>query len=244
MINRIFDILVSFIGIVLFFPFFIYFLIVIWLHDKKSPLYFAPRSGKNGVVFKMLKLRSMMVDADKQGINSIGMYDNRITPIGRIIRKYKLDEFPQLWNVLKGDMTFVGPRPNVQDETNLYTDVEKNLLTVKPGITDFSSIVFIDEGKILANKKDPDSSYNQLIRPWKSRLGLIYVKNQSINLDFKILYFTLISFINRRKALLWVSKTIENLGAEKETIIISRREIDLYPYPPPGSNVIMERWKR
>ena len=204
MTNRIFDILVSLIGIILFFPFFVYFLIIIWLHDKKSPLYFAPRTGKDGVVFKMLKLRSMTVDADKKGINSIGINDKRITPIGKTIRKFKLDEFPQLWNVLKGDMTFVGPRPNVKDETNFYTNLEKDLLSVKPGITDFSSIVFIDEGKILANKKDPDLAYNQLIRPWKSRLGLIYVKNKSIKLDFEILYFTLFSFVNRKKSLLWV----------------------------------------
>ena len=192
----------------------------------------------------MLKLRSMTVDADKKGINSIGINDKRITPIGKTIRKFKLDEFPQLWNVLKGDMTFVGPRPNVKDETNFYTNLEKDLLSVKPGITDFSSIVFIDEGKILANKKDPDLAYNQLIRPWKSRLGLIYVKNKSIKLDFEILYFTLFSFVNRKKSLLWVSKKIESLGAENNAIIISRRENKLYPYPPPGSDVIMERWKR
>jgi lipopolysaccharide/colanic/teichoic acid biosynthesis glycosyltransferase len=107
----------------------------------------------------------------------------RITPVGQFIRGYKLDELTQLWNVLKGEMSLVGPRPNVKRETDLYTKVEKDLLTVKPGITDFASIVFSDEGEILSGQSDPDVSYNQLIRPGKSRLGLFYIKVRSIKTD-------------------------------------------------------------
>ena len=120
----------------------------------------------------------MSISADKNGVNSTSLNDARITPVGHKIRKYKLDEFTQLWNVLIGDMSLVGPRPNVLVDTNLYTKVERKLLTVRPGITDFSSIVFSDEGKILENKKDPNLSYNQFIRPWKSRLGLIYIEKK------------------------------------------------------------------
>ena len=155
-------------------------IILVWLQDLKSPFYIADRVGKNRKIFKMVKLRSMVIGADKSGVDSTGANDSRITTIGKLIRKFKLDEISQLWNVLLGDMSLVGPRPNVKTETDMYTEEEGLLLSVKPGITDFSSIVFSDEGDILANKIDPDLSYNQLIRPWKSRLGIIYIKNQSL----------------------------------------------------------------
>jgi len=179
MIKRFFDVLASLVGLAFFLPILIPVLFLIWKYDKKSPFYIAPRVGKNEKIFKMLKLRSMIVNADKTGVASTSNNDLRITPIGQKIRKYKLDELVQLWNVLLGDMSLVGPRPNVKSETDLYTDVEKKLLSVKPGITDFSSIVFSDEGKILEGKKNPDLTYNQLIRPWKSRLGLSYIDHQS-----------------------------------------------------------------
>ena len=120
----------------------------------------------------MIKLRSMIVNAEKSKVDSTSSNDPRITKIGKIIRKLKLDELSQLFNVFIGEMSLVGPRPNVKRETDLYTKVEKNLLSVKPGITDFASIIFSDESEILKNVDDPDISYNQLIRPWKSRLGL------------------------------------------------------------------------
>jgi lipopolysaccharide/colanic/teichoic acid biosynthesis glycosyltransferase len=164
--------------------------LLIYLQDKGSPFYIAPRVGKNKKIFHIIKLRSMKINADKTGVNSTSINDNRITKVGHVIRKYKLDEFTQLWNVLIGNMSLVGPRPNVLVDVNLYTNIEKNYLEVKPGITDFSSIVFSDEGKILENKENPDLSYNQLIRPWKSRLGLIYIKHQSILLDLELMIFT------------------------------------------------------
>ena len=239
MIKRLLDIVISLIGLICFSPILLITLILVWRGDKKSPFYIPPRVGKNGVIFYMVKLRSMVVNADKAGIDSTSNNDLRITSIGQKIRKYKLDELTQLWNVLLGDMSLVGPRPNVKAEVDLYTDVEKELLSVKPGITDFSSIVFSDEGKILQDKKDPDLAYHQLIRPWKSRLGLIYIKNQSILLDIKIIIYTLVALISKRTALNWVSKKLENLGVDRDLVNISKREIKLFPYPPPGSDFVI-----
>ena len=152
MIKRLVDILASFFGLLITSPILLPVMFLIWKEDKKSPFYIAPRSGRNDMIFKMVKLRSMVVDADKSGVDSTSGNDMRITPIGHKIRRYKLDELIQLWNVLIGDMSLVGPRPNVKSETDLYTDIENGLLLVRPGITDFSSIVFSDEGEILEGK--------------------------------------------------------------------------------------------
>jgi len=136
------DMLVSFLGLLFLSPVLAVVTYLIWKQDHHSPFYVAPRVGKNGRLFNMVKLRSMIAGADKTGVDSTSADDSRITSIGHFIRRFKLDEFTQLWDVLKGDMSLVGPRPNVKRETDLYTDVEKGLLDVKPGITDFSSIVF------------------------------------------------------------------------------------------------------
>lgn len=239
MIKRLLDIVISLIGLICFFPILVFASILIFSDDKKSPFYISPRVGKKGIIFNIVKLRSMVVNADKVSINSTSNNDLRITPIGKIIRRYKLDELIQLWNVLLGDISLVGPRPNVKAEVDLYTDIEKKLLTVKPGITDFSSIVFSDEGKILENKKDPDLAYHQLIRPWKSRLGLIYIKHQSILLDIKIIIYTLVALISKRSALNWVSKKLKNFGVDQDLVNISKRETELFAYPPPGSDCIV-----
>jgi lipopolysaccharide/colanic/teichoic acid biosynthesis glycosyltransferase len=239
MIKRLLDIAISLIGLICFSPILLFVSILVWSNDKKTPFYIPPRVGKKATIFYMIKLRSMVVNADKAGIDSTSNNDLRITSIGQKIRKYKLDELTQLWNVLLGDMSLVGPRPNVKAEVDLYTDVEKELLSVKPGITDFSSIVFSDEGKILEDKKDPDLAYHQLIRPWKSRLGLIYIKHQSILLDIEIIIYTLVALISKRTALNWVSKKLENLEADQNLVNISKREIELFPYPPPGLDCVI-----
>ena len=237
--KRLFDIFISLLGLVILSPVLLTFMYLVYRQDKHSPFYVAPRVGKNGVMFKMLKLRSMSVNADKSGVDSTSVDDIRITPIGHEIRRYKLDEFTQLWNVLIGDMSLVGPRPNVLSDTNLYTDIEKGLLTVRPGITDFSSIVFSDEGDILKGMKDPDLAYNQLIRPWKSRLGLSYIKNQSLFLDFQLILYTVIAIISKQRALAWVAVKLNNLNVDAGTVKISKREVSLYPFPPPGSDEIV-----
>ena len=237
--KRLFDIFISLLGLVILSPVLLTFMYLVYRQDKHSPFYVASRVGKNGVMFKMLKLRSMSVNADKSGVDSTSVDDIRITPIGHEIRRYKLDEFTQLWNVLIGDMSLVGPRPNVLSDTNLYTDIEKGLLTVRPGITDFSSIVFSDEGDILKGMKDPDLAYNQLIRPWKSRLGLAYIKNQSLFLDFQLILYTVIAIISKQRALAWVAVKLNNLNVDTDTVKISKREVSLYPFPPPGSDEIV-----
>ena len=239
MIKRLVDILASLFGLLITSPILLPVMFLVWKEDKKSPFYIAPRSGRNGTIFKMVKLRSMVVDADKTGVDSTSGSDMRITPIGHKIRRYKLDELVQLWNVLIGDMSLVGPRPNVKTETDLYTNVEKELLLVRPGITDFSSIVFSDEGEILEGRDDPDLAYNQLIRPWKSRLGLIYIKNQSILLDLQLILYTVVAIISKQKALIWVVEKLKKLNVDAETIKISKRKMSLYPFPPPGSGEIV-----
>ena len=239
MIKRLVDILASFFGLLITSPILLPVMFLVWKEDKKSPFYIAPRSGRNGTTFKMVKLRSMVVDADKSGVDSTSGNDMRITPIGHKIRRYKLDELIQLWNVLIGDMSLVGPRPNVKSETDLYTDVEKELLLVRPGITDFSSIVFSDEGEILEGKDNPDLAYNQLIRPWKSRLGLAYIKNQSFLLDLQLIFYTVVAIISKPKALIWVAKKLNNLDVDADTVRVSKREVNLFPFPPPGSDEIV-----
>ena len=239
MIKRSFDIVISFFGLLIVTPFLLPVMFLVYKEDKKSPFYIALRSGRNGILFKMIKLRSMVSGADKSGVASTSSNDTRITPIGHKIRKYKLDELTQLWNVLIGDMSLVGPRPNVKTETDLYTHVEKGLLSVRPGITDFSSIIFSDEGEILKEKDDPDLTYNQLIRPWKSRLGLIYIENQSFLLDVKIIIYTLIAIISKQRALNWVSSQLESMDTDSNVVNISKRKVELYPFPPPGMDKVI-----
>lgn len=237
--KRLFDVFISFSGLLFLSPVLLTFMCLVYRQDKHSPFYIAPRVGKDGSMFKMLKLRSMSINADKSGVDSTSVDDNRITPLGHRIRRYKLDEFTQLWNVLIGNMSLVGPRPNVLSDTQLYTVIERDLLIVRPGITDFSSIVFSDEGEILEGEEDPDLSYNQLIRPWKSRLGLAYIENQSIFLDIQIIFYTVVAIISKPKALIWVVKTLNNLNVDADTVRVSKREVDLIPFPPPGSDEIV-----
>ena len=237
--KRLFDVFISFSGLLFLSPVLLTFMYLVYRQDKHSPFYIAPRVGKDGSMFKMLKLRSMSINADKSGVDSTSVVDSRITPLGHRIRRYKLDEFTQLWNVLIGNMSLVGPRPNVLSDAQLYTVIERDLLIVRPGITDFSSIVFSDEGEILEGEEDPDLSYNQLIRPWKSRLGLAYIENQSIFLDIQIIFYTVVAIISKPKALIWVVKTLNNLNVDADTVRVSKREVDLIPFPPPGSDEIV-----
>lgn len=233
--KRLLDILISGFGLIVASPVVIPILVLIWLQDFHSPFYIAPRVGRKGKTFQMLKVRSMVVNADKTGVDSTAANDQRITALGRFVRRFKIDEITQLWNVLKGDMSLVGPRPNVPRDVALYTAEEKKLLDVRPGITDFSSIVFSDEGDILTGHPDPDLGYNQLIRPWKSRLGLFYVAKNSVPVDLKLILLTLIAIFSRAKALEGVRKLLIRLGGESQLIKIASREESLQPHPPPGA---------
>jgi lipopolysaccharide/colanic/teichoic acid biosynthesis glycosyltransferase len=179
----------------------------------------------------------MVVDAEKIGASSTSDNDPRITRTGRVLRKYKLDELPQLINVLKGDMSLVGPRPNVEREVALYTEEERKLLNARPGITGLASIVFSDEGDILAGSKDPDLKYNQVIRPWKSRLGLLCVSRRSLFLDIQIIGITAVAILSRAMALRGVQKLLDSLEADEQLRSVARREHPSVPAPSPGKIV-------
>jgi len=239
MLKRIFDFVVSLLGLIVFSPILIILSLAVWLQDFQSPFYVAPRVGKDEKLFKMIKLRSMVKYADKSGVDSTSANDRRITAVGHFIRAYKLDEFSQLINVLFGRMSFVGPRPNVPRDVALYTSVERKLLSVKPGITDFSSIVFSDEGEILKDKVNPDIAYNQLIRPWKSRLGLVYIEHASFILDLKLIYLTIIAIFSKKRALRGVVVLLRGLGVSGEIIQVAARTLPLKPLAPPGADDIV-----
>jgi lipopolysaccharide/colanic/teichoic acid biosynthesis glycosyltransferase len=240
--KRLFDIAASFCGLLLASPVLLPTMFLVWWHDRYSPFYIAPRVAQGGGAFRMVKLRSMVKGADRTGVDSTGANDARITAVGHFIRRYKLDEFTQLWNVLLGDMSIVGPRPNVKRETDLYTDIERGLLGVRPGITDFASIVFADEGDILAPFQDADLAYNQLIRPWKSRLGLFYIEHRSFWLDLQLCWLTALCIFARAAALRLVARQLGNLGADEALVRVALRQQALVPTPPPGAtDVVTQR---
>jgi lipopolysaccharide/colanic/teichoic acid biosynthesis glycosyltransferase len=232
--KRLFDVLLSSFGLLISSPILLPLCFLIWAQDFRSPFYVSYRVGKRGKLFKMVKLRSMVVDADRSGVDSTSANDPRITPIGVFVRSWKLDELPQLWNVLKGEMSFVGPRPNVQRGVEQYTEMERNLLNVRPGITDIASIVFADEGDILKDSYDPDLDYDRLIRPWKSRLGLLYVNNHSVALDLRLIYLTIAAIVSRPYALSKIQMILGRLGAEDKVREVSRRQLPLEVSTPPN----------
>jgi len=167
--------------------------------------------------------------------------DPRITKIGHFIRRFKIDELPQFINVIRLEMTIVGPRPNVIEEIRMYTDEEKKLLNVMPGITDISSIVFSDEGSILKEYEDPNLAYNQLIRPWKSKLGIFYITHKNIILDMKIIFLTIYAILNKSKVLDILNKILVSLKADYELIEVSRRRNKIVPTSPPGRTSIVNK---
>ncbi|HEX5578029.1 MAG TPA: sugar transferase [Gemmatimonadaceae bacterium] len=241
--KRLLDITAALFGLVLLSPLLVILSIAIWLQDYHSPFYIAPRMGRGEKPFRMVKFRSMVIRADKTGVDSTAGDDPRITALGRFIRRFKLDEIPQLWNVLWGQMSLVGPRPNVERETVLYTSEEKRLLSVRPGITDLASIVFADEGEILQGSADPDLRYNQVIRPWKSRLGLLYVDAPSNVLrDLKVILLTVRGALDRSAALEGVYAMAAELGASPELLeIVSRRNPLPVGAPPGASEIVTSR---
>jgi lipopolysaccharide/colanic/teichoic acid biosynthesis glycosyltransferase len=241
--KRVFDFLAATIGLVLASPVLFPVLFLVWYEDKHSPFYIAPRMGRDERPFRMVKLRSMVINADKSGVDSTSAGDPRITRVGHFIRRFKLDELTQLWNVVLGDMSLVGPRPNVERETRMYTPLEKVLLTVRPGITDYASIVFSDEAQILRGQPDADIAYNQLIRPWKGHFGLFYVANRTFWLDLKLIAITLVAIVSRNRALNGVVSDLRSRGAAPELLRVASRTEHLLPTPPPGSDfIVTERY--
>jgi len=197
MIKRLFDIVLSFTGLIILSPVFIIIGIFLKL-DSKGPIFYkGVRVGLNGKHFKIFKFRTMVANAEQIGGASTADDDPRITKVGKFLRKYKLDELPQLINVLKGEMSFVGSRPEVPFYVNMFTDEEKSILTVKPGMTDWASIWDSDEGALLAGSPDPEKTYMEKIRPQKIKLQLEYVKIHSFGIDLKIILKTLKTIIFR-----------------------------------------------
>lgn len=239
MLKRAMDMGLSAFGLVATSPILLPVMALIYRQDGHSPFYVAPRVGKNGKPFRMVKLRSMVIHADKSGVDSTGENDNRITPLGRFVRRYKLDELPQLWNVFKGDMSLVGPRPNVERDVALYSETERELLSVRPGITDFSSIVFSDEGEILKDSEDPDLDYNQRIRPWKSRLGLAYVRHHNVVMDLQLIVLTVVAILSKPLALRGVQRLLQGLPIEDRVRVVALRMNPLKAFPPPGMDQIV-----
>jgi lipopolysaccharide/colanic/teichoic acid biosynthesis glycosyltransferase len=237
--KRAFDFTVALAGLVVASPVLIVVMIAIWLQDFRSPFYIAPRMARGGGTFRMVKFRSMVVNADKIGGISTAGSDRRITPIGKFVRKYKIDELVQLWNVLIGDMSLVGPRPQVKADADLYTRDERKMLTVRPGITDPASIVFSDEGDILKDDPDPDLLYNQVIRPWKSRLALLYIQNRGIWADFKLIFLTAVAIVSRPAALRALQGMLKQWGAGETLCLVSSRVKPLMAYPPPGASEVV-----
>ena len=234
MLKRLLDIWVAAFGLVAASPVLLPVMFLVWLEDRHSPFYIAPRVGLSGRPFSMVKMRSMVIGADLKGASSTSNDDRRITPVGHFIRRYKIDELTQLWNVLKGDMSLVGPRPQVQSGVDLYTSRERELLNVRPGITDFASIVFSDEGVILAGHPDPDAGYDQLIRPGKSLLGLFYVEHRSMRVDVMLVLLTLITIVSRTRALQGVQVLLKSLNASTDLVRLASRKDPLLPMEPPG----------
>jgi lipopolysaccharide/colanic/teichoic acid biosynthesis glycosyltransferase len=188
--KRLFDILFSLFILLLFLPFGLIISILILLESRGGIFYKQERIGKNGVPFKLMKFRSMRTDAEKSGKLTVGMRDARITRIGYFIRKFKLDEFPQFINVLKGEMSIVGPRPDVQEYVNLYSEEEQKILKVKPGITDYASLEYFEESELLAKSSNPEETYIKEIMPAKLKLNQKYLANPTLGHDIKIIFLT------------------------------------------------------
>ncbi len=191
MLKRFFDIVSSLAGLILLLPLLSVISVVIIINDKTPVFYFQTRVGKNNTDFKLFKFRSMYKDADKKGLLTVGGRDPRVTPIGYYLRKYKLDELPQLLNVLIGNMSLVGPRPEVRKYVDLYTKEQMQVLSVKPGITDLASIYFINENELLAQSSEPEKTYINEILPQKLKLNLEYIAKQHFLTDIKIILNTI-----------------------------------------------------
>ena len=197
MAKRVFDLICAIMGLLIIGPLLAIIALFIKLEDNGPVFYRGSRIGRYKIPFNIFKFRSMVVNADQIGGSSTGDDDPRITKIGKLLRKYKLDELPQLFNVLFGDMSIVGPRPEVQYYVDMYTEDEKIILSARPGITDWASLWNSDEGVLLAGVEDPDKVYLEEIRPEKLRLQMEYVQKRNLWVDLVIIVQTIITIIGR-----------------------------------------------
>ena len=192
---RFFDFLFSLLGLIILSPLLLLISICIVFDSRGGVFYRQIRVGKNGKDFKLYKFRSMRSGSDRRGLITVGEKDSRITRVGYFLRKYKLDELPQLINVLKGEMSLVGPRPEVRKYVDLYTPEQRKVLSVVPGITDYASIEYVDENRILGGAVDPDKTYVEVIMPDKIRYNMRYIEHRSVKEYFKIIFLTFGSIV-------------------------------------------------
>ena len=196
--KRLMDLVVSVVGLILLAPFFLIFAILIKLDSRGPVFYLQERVGKEGRLFNLIKFRTMRTGSDKAIAITVGKRDSRITTIGHFLRKFKLDELPQLINVLKGEMSLVGPRPELKKFVDLYNEEQLKVISIKPGITDFASIQFRNENELLEGKEDPIDFYIKEIMPLKLALNLNYIANQSLLTDLRIIFQTILLIFFRK----------------------------------------------
>ncbi len=214
--KRLLDVVSSLVGLIILSPLFLILALIIAVTSPGGVFFRGVRVGQNGKPFRIFKFRSMIKDAEGKGKWNVGDNDDRITPIGHFLRNTKLDELPQLINVLIGDMSLVGPRPELQVYVDIYTDTEKPILDLKPGITDWASITNFDQFEVFTKAKDPDEAYLKYIRPLKLQLQLYYRENNSFISDLKIIFWTIYKVISRT----------EKLPKEIEGIVSSYNKVD------------------
>jgi len=216
--KRLFDIAFAGLALTVLWPLIALLALAIWCQDGRTPFYVSPRVGRANRDFQMIKLRTMVVGADRAGASSASRSDGRITLLGRTLRRWKLDELPQFVNVLAGHMSIVGPRPNVRHGgVDGYTAREMGLLSVRPGLTDLASIVFADEAEILEGASDVQGTYDLLIRPWKCRLGLLYIERRTLHSDMALAALTIAAIVARPLALALLDRILLKWGADTST---------------------------
>ena len=193
---RLLDIIFSILGIIILLPLFLIICLIIKADSKGGCFFIQERIGKGGKPFGILKFRTMRCGADADGLLTIGTHDRRITRVGSFLRKTKIDELPQLWNVLKGEMSIVGPRPEVEKYVLLYTEEQRRVLSVRPGITDYASIEYVNENEILSQASDPDRAYIEKVMPHKIKLSMRYMEHYCVSEYLKIIFLTLKKIIS------------------------------------------------
>lgn len=197
MSKRLFDIVFSILGLIVLFPILLIIGILIKL-DSKGPIFFTQgRVGKNNIDFEIFKFRTMRMQSDKKGLLTLGNNDSRITKIGYFLRRYKIDEFPQLINIIKGDMSFVGPRPELRYYVNFYNEDDLKIFKVRPGITGLASLKYRNEVELLKTAKNPEEFFIKTIIPDKLKFNKVYIKKQNFFFDLKLIGLTIIKVISK-----------------------------------------------
>ena len=197
--KRFLDVILSVLVLIILSPLFIIIAIIITCESRGGVIYSQTRVGRYNKDFKLLKFRTMYTGSDQKGLITVGEHDARITPFGYFLRKSKMDEFPQLLNIIKGDMSIVGPRPEVRHYVDMYTEEQLKVLSVRPGLTDFASLVYIDENKLLENQEDPEEFYIKEMMPCKLELNLKYIEQQSVKTDAILIFKTLKAIVSGKR---------------------------------------------